>query len=336
MKTINELLSIDAEREVARISEFIQGELRRFRKSGAVVGISGGIDSSVVLGLAVRALGAARVIAITMPERESDPESEHLAGLVARKFGVEPLREDITNVLEACRCYARRDEAVGRVFPAYDPARGDKVKIGLPQNLLDEDTLNVFSATVVSRDGSSETKTLPPREYLQIVAASNFKQRQRMATLYYHAERANYLVLGTANKNEHEQGFFVKYGDSGVDIHTIAHLYKTRVYDLARHLGVPQEIQSRPPTTDTYSAPTNQEEFFFRLPFATMDALWCAQENGMSAVETAAALHLAPRQVERAYNDFAQKKRSTDYLRAAPNRLPAESCALETEELESV
>jgi NAD+ synthase len=101
------------------------------------------------------------------------------------------------------------------------------------------------------------------REYLQIVAASNLKQRTRMSTLYYHAEMRNYAVIGTANKNEHDQGFFVKYGDGGVDIQPIAHLFKTQVYQLARYLGVPEEIQQRPPTTDTYSASCTQEEFSF-------------------------------------------------------------------------
>lgn len=123
---------------------------------------------------------------------------------------------------------------------------------------MDEDTLNVFHLTIVAPDGDEKIKRLSIKEYFQIVAASNFKQRSRMVMLYYHAELRNFAVIGTGNKNEHEQGFFVKYGDGGVDIQPIAHLYKTQVYQLARYLEVPKEIQERTPTTDTYSATSTQ------------------------------------------------------------------------------
>jgi NAD+ synthase len=312
------ILDIDAKAESERIVAALRLAMRQFRKQGAVVGISGGIDSSVVLALCVRAFGPERVTALMLPERDSDPESERLARLVAAQHGIEPLREEITPVLEGFGCYRRRDEAVRRLFPEYDAARGYKLKIVLPQNLLDEDTLNVFSVTVISPEGITQTKPLPPREFLQIVAASNFKQRARMAMLYYHAELRNAAVIGTANKNEHGQGFFVKHGDAGVDFNAIIHLFKTQVYQLARHLGVPREIQERPPTSDTYSAPSTQEEFFFRLPFATMDLLWCAQENGFSPEEVAPVMGLTPQQVSRAFADFERKRRTTEYLRTAP------------------
>jgi NAD+ synthase len=312
------VLDIDPKAEAERIVTAMRRAIRQFRKQGVVVGVSGGIDSSVVLALAVRAFGAERVTALMLPERDSDPESERLARLAAAQHGIEPIREEITPVLEGFGCYRRRDEAVRRLFPNYDASRGYKLKIVLPQNLLDEDTLNVFSATVISPDGAAETRPLPPREFLQIVAASNFKQRTRMAMLYYHAELRNAAVIGTANKNEHGQGFFVKHGDAGVDFNAIVHLFKTQVYQLARHLGVPREIQDRPPTSDTYSAPSTQEEFFFRLPFATMDLLWYAQENGFSPEEVAPVMNLTPPQVARAFADFERKARTTDYLRSGP------------------
>jgi NAD+ synthase len=188
----------------------------------------------------------------------------------------------------------------------------------LPNNLLEKDTLNVFYLTVVKPDGEEVSKRLPVREYMQIVAASNLKQRTRMATLYYHAERQNYAVIGTANKNEHAQGFFVKYGDGGVDLQLIAHLYKTQVYQLAAYLGVPREIQERTPTTDTYSAHCSQEEFFFRLPFETMDLLWYAQENEVPVEEVAREMGLTVEQVERVFADFTRKRRTTEYLRMQP------------------
>src|SRR5207248_9415116 len=175
-----------------------------------------------------------------MPDKDSDKLSEHLARELAQKFGVNPILEDITRALEGFDCYHRRDEAIARVFPEYNAAKGYKAKIVLPQDLLDKDTLNVFSVTVIRPDGSEETKPLPPREMLEIVAASNLKQRSRMSTLYFHAEARQFAVIGTANKNEHAQGFFVKYGDGGADIQPIAHPFKTQVYPLARSLRVPE------------------------------------------------------------------------------------------------
>ena len=253
-----------------------------------------------------------------MPEMDSDPESEKLARQLSGSFGVEPILEDITPVLEGFGCYPRRDEAIRRVFPEYDAQLGYLSKIVLPQNLLEGDTLNFFSLTIITPQGDEKTKRLLPRDMLQIVAASNFKQRARMSMLYYHAELRNYAVIGTANKNEYDQGFFVKYGDGGIDIQAIAHLYKTQVYQLAEYLGVPEAIRLRPPTTDTYSAHSTQQEFFFRLPFETMDLLWYAQEHSVPINEVAEVMGMEEVQVQRAFNDFIRKRRSTEYLRAAP------------------
>ena len=315
------VLEIDAPAEVERIVTWLRLQARGARRGGAVLGVSGGIDSAVALGLCVRAFGVDRVVALMMPEKDSDPETEGLSAMVSRHFGVEPVLETITPVLEGFGCYPRRDEAIRRVFPEYDAAAGYTARIVLPQNLLDEDSLNIFTLEVITPTGEVLSKRLPPREYAQIVAASNFKQRTRMAMVYYHAELRNYLVIGTPNKNEHDQGFFVKFGDGGSDVRPIVHLYKTQIYQLARFLGVPEVIQQRPPTSDTYSAPTTQEEFFFRLPFATMDLLWYAQEHGVPVAEVAAALGLQPVQVQRAFDDFTRKHRTTEFLRQPPLEL---------------
>jgi len=313
-----DVLRIDAAAEMDRIVDWMKETMRGLHRTGAVVGISGGIDSSVCLSLSVRAFGAERVVALLLPDKDSDPLSEDLARHLAAHYGVTPIREPVTPALEGYGCYARRDEAIARVFPEYDPVAGYKAKIVLPSGLLDEGTLNVFSLTIVTPDGDEKSARLAPREFAQIVAASNFKQRSRTAMLYYHAELSNYAVVGTPNKNERDQGFFVKYGDGGYDFAPIAHLYKTQVYQLACHLDVPEAIQQRTPTTDTYSAPSTQEEFFFRLPYETMDLLWYAQEHEVSVADTALALEMSPDQVRNAFDDFTRKRRTTHYLRAAP------------------
>jgi len=293
------------------------------RRSGGVVGISGGIDSAIVLALAVRAFGPQKVVAVMMPDKDSDPISEKLARELAASYGVEPILEDITDALEGFDCYRRRDDAIRRVFPQYDAAKGYKAKIVLPQDLLEAGTLNVFSVAIIAPDGREETRPLPPREMLEIVAASNLKQRSRMSTLYFHAEARQYAVIGTANKNEHGQGFFVKYGDGGADIQPIAHLFKTQIYQLARYLGVIEGIQKRTPTTDTYSAPCDQQEFFYRLPFETLDLLWCALDRNVPIGEVAKVMGLSEIQVQRAFDDITRKQRTTEFLRLQPPMMEA-------------
>jgi NAD+ synthase len=328
MKFDKHVLDFDPGEESQRIVSAMEHNVHKvMRRLGAVVGVSGGVDSAVVLGLCVRAFGPEKVIALNLPERESDPNSKNLARSVANRFGVRPQVEDITAALEGFGCYRRRDEAVRKLFPEYDPAAGYKIKLVLPENLLEEGTLNLFSLILVRPDGEQVSKPVPVRELLQTVASSNFKQRTRMAMLYYHADRKHYAVIGTGNKNEHDQGFFVKYGDGGVDINPIGHLYKTQVYRLADSLGVPDEIRFRPPTTDTYSAPCTQQEFFFRLPFETMDLLWYAMEHEVPVADVARVMELSEVQVRRAFDDFTRKRRTTDYLRLGPLNVPELSAA---------
>ncbi len=308
---------LDPAAETERIVQKLkQDVVQKLKKRGAVIGISGGIDSSIVLALCARAFGPKKVLGVMMPEQDSNPESRELATKLAEKFGVDYVVEDMTAAVEGFGCYRRRDEAIKNVFPEFDSSY--KAKIVLPSNILEKDTLNVFQLTIIAPDGTEKAKRLPLKEYLQIVAASNFKQRSRMCMLYYHAERLNWAVIGTGNKNEHEQGFFVKYGDGGADIKPIAHLFKTQVFQLAEYLGVPQEIQNRTPTTDTYSAEQTQEEFFFRLPFDTLDRIWYGWEKDVPASEIAAALDLKTEQVENVIHDIKRKIAATEYLRMNP------------------
>lgn len=310
-------VKINAEQETKNIVLNLRDDIiRKLKRRGAVIGISGGIDSSIVLALCVKALGAEKVLGVMMPEKDSSEDNFVLANKLAEKFNVKYVIEDMTPALYGFQSYQRRDEAIKRIFPEYE--LGYKVKIGLPQNILEKDTLNLFYLTIISPQGEEKAARLPIKEYLQIVAASNFKQRSRMCMLYYHAEVRNYAVVGTGNKNEHEQGFFVKYGDGGADVKPIVHLFKTNVYQLAEYLEIPLEIQQRTPTTDTYSAEQTQEEFFFKLPFEILDTIWYGWENGFSVQEIARALDFSSDQVQNVINDIKRKKTTTEYLRMVP------------------
>ncbi|MBI5840476.1 MAG: NAD(+) synthase [Chloroflexi bacterium] len=317
MSILSDAMQIAVE-EVSRISEWIKNNVfQEFKRRGGVIGVSGGIDSAVVLALSARALENNKVIALFMPEKDSSPDSQALAAEVAAQFGVELVINEISPTLTALGCYDYMAEAIKQIYPDYE-SNQDKVKLVLPDNLLEKPSLNVFSL-VLMRNGRPELrKILSPHAYLGIVAASNMKQRVRMLSLYYHAEKHNYAVIGTANKNEHDQGFFVKYGDGGADLQPIRHLYKSQVYQLARYLGVPQGIIQRTPTTDTYSAGSTQEEFYFRVPFDLLDKIWLGMNRGMSADTIAKDLDLTVEQVRRVIADLMQKKRTTEYLRTIP------------------
>jgi NAD+ synthase len=313
-----DLLRIDSAAVAERFTAQLQRDVfESLHRRGGVVGISGGVDSSVVLALSAAALGANRVLGVILPESDSNPESQQLAQNLAQQFGVKTVVENITPILAGSGCYRRRDEAIVRLFPDFDSST-HKIKIGLPQNILDRDLINVFSITIVAPDGRQQTKRLPPREYLEIVAASNLKQRTRMTMLYYYAELNNYAVVGTGNKHEYQQGFFVKYGDGAADVMPIVQLYKTQVYQLAHYLNIPADIIQRPSTSDTYSADSTQQEFFFQLPFDLMDLLWYGYENHYPAAEVAVVLDMTETQVSRAYQNFQQKQRTTEYLRLPP------------------
>jgi NAD+ synthase len=310
-----DVLALDCGAEADRIAGWMVETLAtRLHRRGLVVAMSGGIDSSVCAALAVRALGAAKVFGLLLPERDSSSDSERRGRLLAAHLGIRFEVHDIAPALEALGCYRQRDDAIRRVFPAY--GAGWKNKLVIAGGL--EGGINYFKLVVQAPDGAMHAARLPMREYLEIVAATNYKQRVRKTLEYGHADRLNYAVVGTPNRLEHDQGFFVKNGDGSADLKPIAHLYKTQVYAMARHLGLPDEICGATPTTDTYSLPQGQDEFYFSLPYAQMDlALW-AHEHGVPAADLASALGTDERQAHSVYRDIEAKRQAAKYLHARP------------------
>jgi NAD+ synthase len=307
-----ELLKLHCAKETTKITHKLREiVIKRFRKRGIVVALSGGVDSSVVGALCVHALGKNHVCGILMPEKDSAPETYEMSRLISDHLGIHTVFEDITDILESVRCYQRRDDAIRTVVPEYGP--GYKCKIVLP-NVLDDDLYRVFSVVVQSPEGKEKKVRLSPEAYLGIVAATNFKQRVRKMLEYYHADRLNYVVAGTPNRQEYDQGFFVKLGDGAADIKPIAHLHKTQVYQLAEFLGVPEQICKRPPTTDTYPMMQSQEEFYFSVPYDIMDLCLYGKNHGVSPAEVAAVAEITVEQVERVYRDIDAKRNATRYL----------------------
>jgi len=311
-----DILTINPEQEVDRICNRLREVLtKQLKRRGLVVALSGGIDSSVTTGLAIKAIGKERVMVLLMPERHSSNDTLDLSQSVADHFGATRIHENISSILEAVGFYQRYDDAVRMAIPEYGD--GWKSKIVIP-NVMQKKGFNLFSIVAETPDKELIQKRLPLKAYLEIVAATNFKQRTRKMLEYYHADRLNYAVTGTPNRLEYDQGFFVKLGDGAADVKPIAHLYKSQVYQLAEYLGIPEDIRKRPPTTDTYSLAQGQDEFYFSLPYDKMDLCLYGKNHGISVGRVGDVVGITPEQVQMVFDDIDTKRVTTRYLHLPP------------------
>jgi NAD+ synthase len=325
-KDLEDAMNLDYDREIERITSKIKELLRtRLHRRGLVVAMSGGIDSSVCAALSVKALGPKKVSGLLTPERDSSGESQTKGEILARHLGIDYTVKNITSTLENIGCYQWRDDAIRSVFPGYRDNWKNKIIIdgGL------KGRINRFKLVVENPDGEQLSEVLPLTEYLTIVAATSFKQRVRKTVEYFHADRMNYAVVGTPNRLEYDQGFFVKGGDGLADVKPIAHLYKSQVYALARHMKLPDVICNAIPTTDTYSLEQGQDEFYFALPYQKMDiALWCVN-NGAPSDLLAEYLGIETETAEYIYKDIKSKRKTTRYLHLAAQLIEPVSIDIE-------
>lgn len=320
MKFDTDVLKIDPAEETGKICRFVAEEVKgAYRRTGVVVGLSGGIDSAVMAELAVRAMGREHVYGLILPERESNPVSSRYARMHADKMGIECHEADITPTVESVVSYSARDEFIRRLVPEYAP--GCRYNITLPADLLERDSFSFYNLQVQLPDGTVKKKRLNPDAFRTITSFANIKIRSRMIHLYAEAEKRNCVVAGTTNRTELILGDFCKYGDGGTDIEALAHVYKNQVYQLARYLGVIPEIIERPPSPDTFSLPVSDQEFFFRISFDKLDLLLYAWEHQVSAGKAARVLGLSEEAVNRAFTDFTAKNRATAHLRELPHSM---------------
>ncbi len=313
------ILDLNVEKEAARICAFMKAQVLDMHRNGIVIGLSGGVDSALSAALAVRALGKDKVFGLILPEKDSSPISAEYAKKQAEQLDIKTEYIDITKTLEGFGTYAKRDAVIKSIFPDYDTSY--QSKITLPADLLGKDAYNVFSIIISDAKGDTQKARLSKAQLNGIVAATNTKHRTRMMHLYYYSEKLNSIVCGTTNKTEALEGDFVKYGDGGVDIEPLAHLYKTQVFQLANHLGVTKEIIDRAPSPDTFSLSVSDEEFYFRIPFDKLDLLLYAWVNNIEMARVCEVMELDEQQVKRAFRDFTGKFNTTKHLRQMPPEL---------------
>ncbi len=311
------VLDFDAEKVAGQLVDFIREQVTGvFRRKGIIIGLSGGIDSTVAAALSVRALGADRVFGVLLPEKDSDPVSREYGSSVAAEIGIACEEVEITPMVEAFGVYDVRNTIVRKYFSDYED--GQRFRLTLPQDLLDRDRISAYYLELEMPGGDIESKRLARDDYLAMMAANDVKQRVRMTQLYYEAEKRYYIVCGTTNLPETVQGFFVKYGDGGVDIEPLTNLYKSQVFKLGEYLGVPQEVLDRTPSPDTYSLPVSDKDFYFCMSYDTADMILYARRNGIPQEETAESLGMTIDQVARAWKDFERKESATAMLRSMP------------------
>jgi NAD+ synthase len=295
----------------ARLERGIVQAVDDLRRRGAVVAVSGGVDSGVVAALCARALGPERVTLLRLPEHGLGEHSSDLGLALARHLGTDTHEQPISGALEALGCYAQQHEAVRQVFPDYEPGWPYKLVRSQPGGAV-----IVFSLVVERPDGQQESRRMPAEAYRLLLSATNAKQRLRTLVTYTWADRLHAAVAGTPNLLEYDQGFFVKGGDGLADLKPIAGLYKQQVYALAHHLGLPAGISGRSPTTETFSLAQSQEEFYFGYPYEQMDLLVWGERCAVPAQEVAARTGLSVAEVEAGYQEVARRRTATAYLHA--------------------
>ena len=303
-----------------QLENFIKSEIKEnFRKNGVVIGLSGGLDSSVTAALSVKSLGPENVLGLILPEKESSPKSENLAKSLANQLGIKIETIDMTSILDAFNVYAIRENIVKKYFESF--TKGCKYRLVVSQDAVIKGGLRIPFLEIQDNDKVIHKFRLTPSDFSTLSSATSIKHRSRMSMLYYFAEKNNFAVIGSTNKSEYIQGYFVKYGDGGVDLEPLQNLYKTQVLQLGNHLKISSNILDRKASPDTWSLEVSDEDFFYGINYETLDLIWNAKENNVSLENITKLVNLDQSQVKNLISYLEKRWNSTSHMRKTPSSL---------------
>jgi NAD+ synthase len=303
-----------------QLENFIRFEVKEnFRKNGVVIGLSGGLDSSVTAALSVKSLGSENVLGLILPEKESSPKSENLAKSLANELGIKTETIDMTSILDAFNIYTIRENIVKKYFNSF--TKGCTYRLVVSRDAVIKGGLRIPFLEIQDNDKLIHKFRLNPSDFSTLSSATSIKHRSRMSMLYFFAEKNNLAVLGSTNKSEYVQGYFVKYGDGGVDLEPIQNLYKTQVFQLGSHLKIPENILNRKASPDTWSLEVTDEDFFYGINYETLDIIWNAKENNISLENITKLVNLDQLQVKNLISYLEKRWNSTLHMRKIPSSL---------------